>query len=127
MPHDDPGEYVNRPIQHRNPRRQEVQVASPPRWPALHEWERQIEQRGSPDGARFTPIKTRMRDQNRDAADQQANKAQRIDPVRDADQSGMPWRIPNLCNSVCNTWDVRGPCRSHDSHRITVSVKWAAP
>jgi hypothetical protein len=37
-----------------------------------------------------------MSEQNRDAANQQAKEAQRIDPVRDANESRMPWSVANI-------------------------------
>jgi hypothetical protein len=93
---EDAGEYVQRAVQHANPGGEEVQVTTPSRWAPRHEWERQIEDRGSSHGTRFAPVKTRMSEENGDAADEQAKEAQRIDPVGDADDSRVPRRIENI-------------------------------
>ena len=105
--------HVKKAVEHAKPRGEEVQVTTPSGWPTPHVWEGQIEDRGSSQAARFTPIETRMSKQNGDATNQQAKKAQRVDPVGDADDGRMPRSIRNLLNSVREIGEVRGLCRSH--------------
>src|SRR5882762_3257491 len=90
VPREDTGQYVKRAVQYANPGREEVQVTPPSRWASRHEWERQIDERGSAHGTRFAPIKARMSEQNGDAADEQAKETQRINPMGDADDSRVP-------------------------------------
>ena len=45
---------------------------------------------------RFAPIKTRMSEENGDATNEQAKKAQRIDPMSDADDSKVARKIQNV-------------------------------
>src|ERR1019366_1235609 len=59
------------------------------------ERKRQIEQRRSAQSTCLTPIEARMSEENSDVADKQAEEAQRIDPVGDADGGGVPRGMAN--------------------------------
>jgi hypothetical protein len=63
---------VNPAIQDANPGGEKVQVATPSGWAASHERERQIKDRGSSNAAGFSPVKTRMGQQNGEATNQQS-------------------------------------------------------
>src|SRR5215469_5654194 len=54
-----------------------------------------------------------MRQENREAADEQPQKAEHIDPVRDADDSGMPRHAHGIRDPPPQLRELRGPCRSH--------------
>lgn len=60
------------------------------------ERKRQIKQRGRPHGTRFAPIETRVSQEYTDSADNEREKAEGVDPVRDANQRRVPGRIQNL-------------------------------
>ena len=71
-------ERVNQAGQDANPGGEKVQRSTPPRLAHQHEWERQIDERGSPHGTGFAPIETRMSQENGDPTDEQAKEAKRV-------------------------------------------------
>jgi hypothetical protein len=67
-----------------------MQRAAPARRPPKHGGNRQIEKRWRSNSASFTPIEMRMRQDNAEAADNKSEKAERENPVSDANQRRMP-------------------------------------
>lgn len=61
-----------------------------------HERQREIDKRGSSHSAGSPQSKTRVRQENADSANQQADETDRVDPVSNADESGVPRSIQNV-------------------------------
>ena len=57
---------------------------------------------------RLTPIETRVRQEYADSADNEPEKAEGVDPVRDADQGKVARRIQNLGVLDCEPCNVSG-------------------
>ena len=93
---EDAGNGIEQAREHGKPGGLKVQRAAPARGPAKHGRKRKIEQGGSADASRFTPVKMRMRQDNAEAADHQSEKAERENPVSDADQRRVAGRIQNF-------------------------------
>jgi hypothetical protein len=74
-----------------------------------HEWQRQVEQRRAPDCACFAPIQARVRQQNRNATDEQDDEAEYLDPVRDTHEG----RVPRCVNGARVPGATRTPSIEH--------------
>ena len=81
-----------------------------------HGREREIEKRRSPYGTCFAPIEMRMGQDNSEAANEQSEKAQREDPVSDADQRRVAERAWNVQLLDCDPRSISEP--RHGSGRI---------
>ena len=73
-----------------------MERAAPAGRSAKHGRKRQIEERGRSNASRFAPVKMWMGQDNGNAADHQPEKAERENPVSDADQRGVAGRIQNV-------------------------------
>ena len=87
-------EDVDQTGEHRDPRKEEMQVAAGATDRDLeHEGERQVDQGGPPHGARLTPVEPGVGQQDGNAAEDQHDEAQRADPVRHPNQGGVPGMV----------------------------------
>src|SRR5208337_3188517 len=85
-----------------------MQVAARAANPQIeHEWQRQVEQRRGSKRPGLAPMQTRVCKQNGDPANDESNKADRVNPVRYTNQNGVP-------RSIQSFWDLA--CRA--CHRI---------
>src|SRR5215469_5883517 len=65
-------------------------------WDVAYEWYGQVDQGRCSDSPRFTPIETRMSENNRYTTEDESKETQSVDPVCDADKESMPRRFQNL-------------------------------
>ncbi len=89
-----------------------MEITAPTRMPN-HERNRKIDQRGSSYAARFAPVEARVGYENCDTADHEGNESGCSDPVSDADDRRMPWRIEAIGTEAVGAsdgepWEVRG-------------------
>ena len=84
----DTGGHVDDAGDRADPCGQEVQVSAPSRVPE-DERNREVDQRGCTDRTSLTPIETRMCEQDGDAADDECERGDRVDPVREANHEAV--------------------------------------
>ena len=112
VPCEQAGDYVQQAGQYDDPGGLKVEIAAPAVLVRQHVpvagghqgprgRDREFEQRRGQYVAGFAPIEARVRDHNFDSGDQQGKKAQRGDPVSDADEG-------RVARSNRRDWDGRG-------------------